>query len=162
MKKWTLIAAAIALLAVASQAGDYRPDRPRGLRGPREGAPMIGNLLPPRVLEDLQLTAEQKAKYDALQEKFAAEHKEWMQSHRAEGEALREQLRAAREAQDVARIKEAQAKLAEHRKPVEELRKSYMEKVRALLTPDQIKELDEARDRRGPPSEGRGKGPKPD
>ncbi len=151
----TIVALAALLagsLAIA-QTGD-KPDAPpgqgpRGGRGPGgPGGPgaMLDNLLPPRVLDELKLTTEQKAKYDELQASFKKEVDAWKAAH----PDAQEQMRKAREDGD----RETMRKLADERKPVMESRKASVEKLRATLTDDQKatldKALEQARNRRGP------------
>jgi len=121
----TLTIALIAIVAV--QAQDEKPKhRPGG---------MMEGLLPPMALEKLQLTADQKAKYEEINKEFAKDAKEFWASH-AE---LREKMKAAREAGDKDKMKELMAEM----KPMMEARKSGMEKVKALLTDEQKKTMEE-------------------
>ncbi len=135
-----------------AQSGDAKPDAPkadapRGGRGPGGGpGAMLDNLLPPRVLDELKLTAEQKSKYDELQAAFKKDADKWKSEHPNSAEAMRK----AREDGD----REAVRKLAEERKPLMDARKASVDKLRESLTAEQKETLDNAleqvRNRRGP------------
>jgi Spy/CpxP family protein refolding chaperone len=163
----TLLAGTLAL----AQTGQERPDRPRGGpgggRGPGgPGGPgaMLDNLLPPRVIEELKLTTEQKAKYDELQAAFKKDADKWRSEHPDSAEKMRK----AREAGD----RETLRKLAEERRPLMDARRSYVDKFRETLTAEQKETLDKAmeqvRGRRGrggpggpPPATPQGERPQP-
>jgi hypothetical protein len=147
-------------LAIAQTGGDKpdapKGDGPRGGRGPGGPGAMLDNLLPPRVLDELKLTTEQKSKYDELQAAFKKEVDAWKTAH----PNAQEQMRKAREDGD----HEAMKKLAEERKPVLDARKANVDKLRESLTTEQKAALDkameQARNRRGPgPGAPSGNGP---
>ncbi len=151
------VAALLAGTLATAQTGESRPSRPRG-NGPGPG-PMLENLLPPRVVDDLKLTAEQKAKYDELQAAFKKDADKW----RSEHPDTAEKMRKAREEGD----RETLRKLAEERRPLMEARRSYLDKFRETLTAEQKETLDKAmeqfRGRRGPggPPPGGAEGQRP-
>jgi Spy/CpxP family protein refolding chaperone len=60
---------------------------------------------------------------------------------------LQEEIKTARDTRNREKIQELRPKMAEYQKPIIDLRKQTMDKVRALLTPEQIKTLDAARER---------------
>jgi Spy/CpxP family protein refolding chaperone len=152
----TMMIVALAVLFAGAfaiaQNGDTKPAGPKGEAphgGPGKGGgpgAMLDNLLPPPLLDDLKLTAEQKTKYDGLQAAFKKELDAWKAAH----PNAAEQLRTARENKD----REAMQKLAEERKPVMEARKANVDKLRESLTAEQKATLDkgmeQARNRRGP------------
>ena len=161
--KTMMIVAFAALLAgtfaIAQTGEGNKPDAPKGGgRGPGGGpGAMLDNLLPPRVLDDLKLTAEQKTKYDDLQAAFKKEADKWKSAH----PDAQEQMRKAREDGD----REAVRKLADERKPLMDSRKASVDKLRESLTTEQKdtldKALEQARNRRGPGGPG-GPGGGPD
>jgi hypothetical protein len=162
----TMIVAFAALLAgtfAIAQNGGNKPDAPPSGgpgsgRGPsggnRGGGPgaMLDNLLPPRVLDELKLTADQKTKYDEQQAAFKKVLDAWKTAH----PNAQDQMRKAREDGDEATL----SKLREERKPVMDARKASVDKFRESLTADQKatldKALEQARNRRGGPG---GSGP---
>jgi Spy/CpxP family protein refolding chaperone len=160
MKRWFILSTAVALLAgTLAVAGDDggKPDGDRP-------HPKQRGLLPPRALQELNLTAEQQAKYKELNEQFVKERDAWLAAHKGEGEPAREEFEAAREAGDRAKLDALRQKRHDAMQPLVDLRHKYMDQFRAVLTPQQIKKLDEARerredrredrrDRRGPPPE---------
>jgi hypothetical protein len=150
-----MIVALAALLAgtfTMAQSGEGKPDAPKG-KGPGGGpGQMLDNLLPPRVLDELKLTTEQKSKYDELQAAFKKELDAWKAAH----PNAAEQMRTARENHDEA----AMDKLREERKSVLEVRKANVDKLRQSLTTEQKatleKSIEQARNRRGPGPDGPG------
>ncbi|HTS16080.1 MAG TPA: hypothetical protein VMP11_00755 [Verrucomicrobiae bacterium] len=113
----------LAIAAGAYAAGDSTnapPEAPRPMR------PMMGNLLPPRVLEQLALTADQQTKYDALDTAF-----------KGDVAKLRTQMTPSAGAV-------TNAPPSGGRQQMRELRHGYLEKVRAILTADQQTKLDQA------------------
>jgi Spy/CpxP family protein refolding chaperone len=136
---------------VFAQGGTNQPPRPpggpRGPGGPRFSVPLI----PPRLMDQLNLTAEQRPKVDALQSEFAKERDKLSasQTNNAEFAKLRDDMRAARDAGDREKMRSLREQLVPYRKPILDLRQQYMDKVRALLTDEQRKTLEEAIERRG-------------
>jgi Spy/CpxP family protein refolding chaperone len=133
----TLLAGTLAI----AQTGESRPDRPQrggpgGGRGPGGPGAMLDNLLPPRVVDDLKLTAEQKAKYDELQAAFKKDAEKW----RSEHADAAEKMRKAREEGD----RETLRKLAEERRPLMDARRGYVDKLRETLTAEQKETLEKA------------------
>jgi hypothetical protein len=102
--------------------------------------PMMDHLLQPRVLEELALTPEQQANYDALAAGFKKDAAKWRADNNYDPEKAREEMGQARQAGDEATIQ----KLTNQRKGLMELRKSYVDKVRAFLTDGQKTTLDRA------------------
>ena len=103
---------------------------------PKHHPPRMENLLPQPLLEKLNLTAEQRAEYEKLEQQFDAERDKYQAAHKAEMEKLREESKVAKEGNDEAKLKEARQKRAELGKPMMELRKSYVDKFAATLTPE--------------------------
>jgi len=142
MKRTLLLLTAVALLA-GPTAWAAKPDKPQP--GAKPGAARMGNmpLVPPKALEGLKLTAEQKTKYDEIDAQWAKERDAWQASHMEENTKLRAEAKAAREAGDQAKAKELGGKMRELNAPMMELRKKYMDQVRALLTDEQKTTLDQ-------------------
>jgi len=151
----TLVTASILIAAATAfgAAGKAKSERPQ--KGPPPTLQPGEVLLPPRVLETLALNAEQQAKYDAL----LAEWKKEAEKFWADHAQLRDQMREAREARDRAKM----GKLMKELQPLQDARKRYVEKVRAFLTDEQKKKLDDMREEfesRRPEGSPQGKGRK--
>ncbi len=123
MKRGIIIACLIGLVAgltAQAQETNTPPKPPPGNRG-GGNRPMMDNLIMPRVLDELALTADQKTKYDALEKDFKSE---------------------------VAKVREANnGDMQKGRQAMRDLRKSYQDKVRAFLTDEQKAKLDKAQER---------------
>lgn len=130
----TILTAAIAATTAQAEEG-----KPRG-KGP-EG------FVPPPIVEKLSLTEEQKAQLKDLTAQFKKERDALVGERKGEGTGLREQMKDAREAGDEAKIKELREKMRAHQEPMMKLRKQYVEKLRATLTPEQQKTLEEGLER---------------
>ena len=139
MKKLALIVTAVALVAAAAvRAQDTA--KPKKHEGAPRAARMEG-LLPPMLVEKLNLTADQKAKYDESCAAFKKDAEKWHADHPIT-DADKEAMKKAHESGD----KEAMKKFAETRKGLLEIRKGYIEKFEATLTDEQKKTMAEARD----------------
>jgi hypothetical protein len=147
MKRFTTALAVIALLAAgAVRAADENdqpgkgPGGPRGPGGP--GDPRFeAPLIPRPLLNDLKLTDEQKPKVEAIASEFTKKRDKILADQKADPAItkLRDEMKAAREARDREKMKSLREQLAPRNK--------YTDKVRALLTDDQKKTIDEARER---------------
>jgi Spy/CpxP family protein refolding chaperone len=138
MKRGIIITTLIGLVAAtAARAADTNAPP---LPNPSAHQPLVGNLLPPRVLEDLALTSGQQASYDALASDFKKDAAKWRADNNYDPEKAREEMSQARAASDQATIQ----KLTDQRKGLLDLRKSYVDKVRAFLTDEQKATLDKA------------------
>jgi Spy/CpxP family protein refolding chaperone len=139
--KWIVIAAVLAMAGVSmaedKPAGDPpKRERREGGPGDRRGGPLGG------LIEKLNLTEEQKPKVKAIMEEHRAAAEKYREEHKAEFEAARAKMKEARESKDEAKIKEAREafrKLMEGGPSLKELG----DKLRAVLTADQQKVLDE-------------------
>ncbi len=147
MKKWIILTACLGLMtASALPAGE--PARPEADREhSRKQGPKHRGLLPARLLEELSLTAEQKTRYDSLSAQFQQERDKLFESNPGQEGNLREEFRAAREKGDEAKLEELRQKRREKAEPFHQLRRKYMEQFRAMLTPEQVAKLDEAKRR---------------
>ena len=151
MKRLIIALAAIALLATgairAADETNHPGQRPGGPGGPRFDAPLI----PPKLMTDLALTAEQKPKVEAIASEFTQKRDKILADQKNDPAItkLRDEMRAAREAKDREKARSLREQLAPHEKPLLDLRKASMDQVRALLTDEQKKTFDEARQRFG-------------
>jgi Spy/CpxP family protein refolding chaperone len=158
MKRGIIIACLIGLVAaVGARAADESTNKPPAEHRPmRPMPPMMDSLLPPRLLDELALTADQKTKYDALNAAFKKDAAKWRTDNNYDLDKAHEEMRKARDAGDNATMK----KLADQRKGLMDIRKSYIDKLRAFLTDEQTTKLEKAlehgpgRGPRGGPSSG--------
>jgi len=137
MNRCMIIACLIGFVASAGMcAGQETNAPPAGSRHPMAAG--IENLLPPRLLERLALTADQKTKYDALEASFKKDVAQWRSSHNQGSGSTNNAP-------------------SDH-KGLWEVRKGYIDQFRASLTSDQIAKLDKAleniRNNRGGPNSG--------
>lgn len=153
MRVARVILAAVVVLVIALPALAQEKPREKGRRG---GGGMLAGQL--RLVESLDLTADQKAKLEALKKEFTPKMEEAMKAR--QGILTEEQRRPFYQAMNAARkagkqnqeafeeaCKEAKvtdeqkAKLAESEKKGAELRKEVNDKVSEILTPEQREQL---------------------
>jgi hypothetical protein len=128
MKHGIIIACLIGLTtAVGVRAADESNAPPPPGHG--LGRPMMANILPPPVLNQLALTADQTAKYNDLNESFKKEAAKLRASGSPNGGTTNSP--AAGTQPDV-------------RQALRTLHRSYVDKVRTFLTDDQKAKLDDA------------------
>jgi Spy/CpxP family protein refolding chaperone len=136
----TLVAGGVGLVAAAE--GQKGSDR-----GARRGQ---------WLAQELGLTDEQKASFQALHE----QHRTEMQPLMEEGRALHEKLQAALKAEnpDPQAVGEATIALEQHRKSVETAQKAFHDKLAAQLTPEQKAKFDALAERHKMGGRGFGRG----
>lgn len=128
MKRGMIIACLIGLMAaVGARAADESSSPSTGEHHSARGA--MDSLLPPRLLEKLDLTADQKTKYDSLNASFKSDIAKWQSSHSSSSTST-----------NSASTEHASG----NHKGLRELRKSYMDQLRPSLTSEQIATLDKA------------------
>lgn len=113
----------------------------RHQKGPRE------HLLPPGVVDKLNLTEDQKAKIKGIEEAYAKTAKEYRQAHKAEYDAARAAMKEARESKDDAKRKEALEKLKQADAGLQPQRQAAIEQIKSNLTDEQKAILDQAKER---------------
>jgi Spy/CpxP family protein refolding chaperone len=126
MKRTILITCLIGLMAaVGARAADEPSTATTGQHHAGRGG--MDSLLPPRLLEKLDLTADQKTKYDTLNASFKKDL-------------------AKLEGSSTSSTNSASSGNTEHtnRKAIRELHKNYMDQFRPSLTSEQIATLDKA------------------
>jgi Spy/CpxP family protein refolding chaperone len=136
----TLVAGGVGLVAAAE--GQNGSDR-----GARRGQ---------WLAQELGLTDEQKASFEALRE----QHRTEMQPLMEEGRALHERLQATLKAEnpDPQAVGEATIAVQQHRKVVEAAQKAFHDKLAAQLTPEQKAKFDALAERHGMYNRGFGRG----
>jgi hypothetical protein len=154
MKRSGLVALGIGLLLIASASGAERERMPLLQR--------LGQLLPPDVADKLNLTAEQKKQVAKLQDEFSEKRAALLGELPEEAGKAFEEIQKARENGEKPKLAPAVLPLVGKLLQVRQLREDYDKKVRALLTDEQKKTLDELtkerprrrlRDRFNPPPE---------
>lgn len=133
MKLISTLGIATLVIGLTAYAGEGKGEGPRGGHGPG-----MDHLLPKHAVEDLNLTAEQKTKYDELDKAFKTEAAKWRDAH----PGGREEFEKAKEAGD----KQALEKLKNQHKEMMDMRKGYVDQVRATLTDEQKAKLDKMRE----------------
>ena len=115
-------------------------------------------VLPPdRALERLGLTEEQMAEVEKLRES----HKATLSSLREKGAGIRTQLREQLEMEESspAKVGELVIEGRDLRQQIRQAQESARESFSALLTPEQLKQIEKFRERRGRPGARRGHRP---
>jgi Spy/CpxP family protein refolding chaperone len=125
-----------AVIATGALAADDSTNAPP----PRPMRPMMGNLLRPRILEDLALTADQQTKYNSLDASFKSDVAKLQANNAPPGGPT------------------TNAPPSGGREAFRALHRSYIEKLRAFLTADQNAKLTQALEN-GPGGGRRGAGP---
>jgi len=116
--------------------------QPRKYRKAWEGEQL---LLPAGTREKLKLTDEQKAEIKPIEEDFANTSQEYKAANQPRIDAANEAGRQARATKDIAQIQTARAQLQLVWAGLQSYRVAAVAKVRPLLTPDQLKVLDDAK-----------------
>ena len=126
MKRIMLVACLISLMAaVGARAADEPSTSTTGEHHSARGG--MDSLLPPRLLEKLDLTADQKTKYDTLNAGFKKDLAKLESSSTSSTNNVSSNSNAH-----------------SNRKGIRELRKSYMDQFRPSLTSEQTATLDKA------------------
>ena len=145
--------AAVALLAapVLAQGGPMKPGRcaGHGAHGPGMGLH--------RGLEQLDLSAEQREQLEQIR----ARHQEETRLSHDQLQAAHERFAdlAHAETLDETALREAAATMAEARTEMMIARAGMMNEIRQILTPEQLEQFQQMRQRRGGMMRGQGRGP---
>jgi len=128
---FALAVGSLLLISPVLRAGD--PTQTPPPNQPHKDGPPRGMfaLLPPQMIEKLNLTDDQKAKLKAIEEGFAKTQQEYYTTHKDAIEAAKKAMEAAMSG-------------------IQEQRKAAMEAVKSLLTQEQMEMM------HGPKGEGRG------
>ena len=102
-----------------------------------------GSLLPPGLKEKLRLTNEQRIELKPIEDDFANTSQEYQVANQPRIDAANEANRQARAAKDQAQIQAARAQLQQVWAGLQPYRVAAVTKVKPLLTPDQLKVLDD-------------------
>jgi Spy/CpxP family protein refolding chaperone len=107
----------------------------------------IASVLPPAVVDQLALTADQQAKLKDLDAKFLKERDALLAKQKAASNdvaQVSQDMQAARAAGDTAKAQELRTKLTELRQPQLDLQKKYQDQFRTSLTDEQKTKLTDA------------------
>jgi Spy/CpxP family protein refolding chaperone len=121
MKRAVIIACLTSMIVAVGAFADDATNAP-----PVPHRPMMRNLLPPRILGELALTADQQTKYDALDADFKSDVAKLLANNGASSGTS------------------TNAPPSGGRQALRALHKSYLEKLRAFLTADQNAKLTQA------------------
>ncbi len=148
MKRAALVGVVLVLTAATAWA-----QAPAGEPGGRQRRPLgAGRGLMPidviarRLATELSLTPEQQTKFDEIVAKYRATADE-QQVQRGDAQELGQQLREAREGGDTARLEELRTQSRTRSEARQKLLSDLVNEVQPLLTPEQVKKLDAARER---------------
>ena len=132
---FALAVSSVLLISPAIRAGDTTATPPPGSPPPHRDGPPRGMLflIPPQMIEKLNLTDDQKAKIKSIEEGFAKSQQEYFTTHKDEIEAARKAMDAAMSG-------------------LQEQRKAAMEAIKSLLTQEQMNMMPHG----GPRGEGHG------
>lgn len=149
----TALVALLSYSATTAFAENATNTPPPARHGPRGAGSMLDHILPPKIVESLALTADQKTTLDSLNEAFKKDAAKWHADNPIDQAAAKQ----ARETGD----REAKRQFREKQQGLNDLRKGYVDKLRATLTDEQktrlATALDEMHSRK---SDGKN-GPKP-
>jgi len=101
------------------------------------------SLLPPGLKEKMQLTDEQRAELKPIEDDFANTCQQYQTANQPRIDAAHEAIRNANLAKDVTQIQAAREQLQEVWAGLQQYRDAAVEKIRSLLTPDQLAILDD-------------------
>lgn len=152
--KLILIAIGGSLLLAGPALRAEDTNKPAG--PPRKHGSRENNLLPPPLVEKLNLTEDQKAKLKVIEENWDKTRQEYMDAHKADADAARAAAEEAKQSGDPAKKKEAGEKRRQLVAGLRTQRQQYVDQVRSLLSEEQKKIWEEAKKQRGQgPKKGR-------
>lgn len=133
MRRWFVVIAVIAV------AGSFvaRAEEQEESKSYRE------SFVSQRLLDRLSLTDNQRAKVKELRVQFEKVGDDWKAIHKSERDELRKERATAKAASDKAKLEELEKKWQDQFKPLQDLRQRYLDRLRALLTDDQKKKLND-------------------
>jgi hypothetical protein len=101
------------------------------------------SLLPPGLKEKMQLTDEQRAELKPIEDDFASTSRQYRAANQPRIDAALEATRQARESKDTAQIQDAREQLQAVWAGLQPDRDSAVDKIKPLLTPDQVTILED-------------------
>jgi hypothetical protein len=115
----------------------YQPDPPK------VPSPGERGLLPPGLMEKMQLTSDQKVGLKPIEADFADTSAQYQTANQPRIDAALEANRRARKAQDVGQIQAARKQLQDVWAGLQPYRDAAVVKIKPMLTPEQIKMLED-------------------
>lgn len=109
----------------------------------RERALGERSLLPPGLKEKLMLTEEQRTELKPIEEDFASTSRKYKAANQPRIDAAEEASRQARQSKDVAQIQAAREQLQRVWAGLQPDREAALKDVKLLLSPDQLKVLED-------------------
>ena len=100
-------------------------------------------LLPPRLKEMLKLTKEQRTELKPIEDDFANTSREYQMANQPRIDAAQEATRQARASKDTAKIQAARKQLQQVWAGLQPYRETAVKQIKPLLTPDQLKVLED-------------------
>jgi Spy/CpxP family protein refolding chaperone len=101
------------------------------------------SLLPPGLKEKLQLTDEQRGEMKPIEADFAKTCREYQTANQPRIDAAEEANRQARASKDTAKIEAARKQLQQVWAALRPYREAAVKQIKPLLTPDQLKVLED-------------------
>jgi hypothetical protein len=101
------------------------------------------SLLPPGLKEKLELTEEQRTELKPIEEEFAKTSQEYKAANQPRIDAAQEANRQARESKDAEQIQAARNQLQQVWAGFQPYREAALKQIKLLLTPDQLKVLED-------------------
>ena len=103
------------------------------------------SLLPPGLKEKLKLTEEQRTELKPIEDDFANTSQQYQKANQPRIDAAQEASRQARESKDTAQIQAARIQLQQVWAGLQPYREAAVKQIKPLLTPDQLKLLEDAK-----------------
>jgi Spy/CpxP family protein refolding chaperone len=103
------------------------------------------SLLPPGLKEKMKLTDEQRADLKPIEDDFANTSQQYQIANQPRIDAAQEANRQARASKDAAQIQAARNQLQQVWAGLQPDREAAVNKIKPLLTPDQLKVLEDAK-----------------
>jgi Spy/CpxP family protein refolding chaperone len=103
------------------------------------------SLLPPGLKEKMKLTDEQRADLKPIEDDFANTSEQYQTANQPRIDAAQEANRQARASKDTAQIQAARKQLQQVWAGLQPDREAAVNKIKPLLTPDQLKVLEDAK-----------------
>ena len=147
MRQCFMMAVVAALVAASGvQAQNQGGGPPRGGRG-GGGMQNLEVILPPAVVDQLALTADQQTNLKGLTAQYLKDREALLAKQKSSSNdvaQVRQDMQATRDAGDQAKMRELRGKLNELMQPQTDLQTKYRDQFRGTLTDDQKKKLDDA------------------
>jgi hypothetical protein len=141
----SLVLAAPALLAQSTNTNSLPLTQTVKYQKALENDRSLGEqaLLPPGLNEKLRLTEEQRTGMKLIEDDFANTSKQYKAANQPRIDAAQEANRQAYASKDTTQIQEARRQLQQVWEGLQPYREAAVEKIKPLLTPDQLKILDD-------------------